>query len=242
MRKSNLLNIKYIIAYFATLFVVFLIYDALVLFYPGLAEDEALAMTMDAAVNLAWFAILTVILLWIGRSELIRKDWKAFTRKTLYHLGFIGIGFVMMYFANLALGVVYTLLGWETGTANQEVIERILESSWYNFGMIFTMSFIFAPIAEEIVFRKGLYGIINSRFNHGVAIIGNSVVFALMHATVELVESPFGATFFMALGPYMLLGLIISYIYYYSGRQIYVAIGLHMVWNLFSLMIPVLLY
>ena len=86
--------------------------------------------------------------------------------------------------------------------------------------IVFTV--FFAPFAEEIVFRKAVYGLFE-RINIPLAIIVSGLSFGLIHVmSGDLIQ----------LIIYGSLGLVLAYVYYYSKKNLLTVITIHMIYNL----------
>ena len=91
---------------------------------------------------------------------------------------------------------------------------------------------IYAPIVEEITFRKTFRNIINNKF---LFIILSGVVFGVVH-----LSSPSSINDYLMIIPYILMGITLSYIYYKSDN-ILTTISLHSMHNLILLIFQFIL-
>ncbi|MDY0276951.1 MAG: type II CAAX endopeptidase family protein, partial [Acholeplasma sp.] len=114
-----------------------------------------------------------------------------------YHpvLGKILSSFAYMLIANYVLnivtGLLQSLLNTSTVSANQE---SILTQLYSNGGFLVAISVvIFAPLVEELVFRKSIFGLIK---NDKTAIIASALLFGLIHLTTEIMALFTGADLF----------------------------------------------
>ena len=78
---------------------------------------------------------------------------------------------------------------------------------------------IFAPIVEEIIFRKILFRMLFKRFNLLLSAIVTSILFACVHHNV------------LSFSVLFTFGTILCFIYYYTGKICYPII-LHLIFNL----------
>lgn len=90
---------------------------------------------------------------------------------------------------------IYTYFGVGGTSANQESIVMALDSSSAVF--MYLSVVLLAPLVEELLFRKVLYGMVEETFKMPkiVSIIGSALIFASLHA----VDVFFFQYFFMAL-------------------------------------------
>ena len=91
---------------------------------------------------------------------------------------------------------------------------------------------IYAPIVEEITFRKTFRNIINNKF---LFIILSGVVFGVVH-----LSSPSSINDYLMIIPYILMGITLSYIYYKSDN-ILTTMSLHGMHNLILLIFQFIL-
>ncbi|ADE53774.1 CPBP family intramembrane glutamic endopeptidase [Coraliomargarita akajimensis] len=81
---------------------------------------------------------------------------------------------------------------------------------------------ILAPLAEEIIFRGGVYRFLKSQMPVGSAMLASACFFALIHFNI------------LALGPLICVGAILAYVYE-KERNILVPICFHAAFNLLTL-------
>lgn len=96
---------------------------------------------------------------------------------------------------------------------------------------VFLLIVIVGPIVEEIIFRNILIGELGKKFNFIVMSIISAIVFALIH--VSSVESPF------VIGPYLILGILLVFVYMKAGRNLAASVTIHMLHNCISFIITV---
>jgi uncharacterized protein len=85
---------------------------------------------------------------------------------------------------------------------------------------------LFVPFVEEILFRGALFELLMSKVHVVGSVIITNVLFAVLH--VADIES------LIFLPIYFFLGVILSMIYIYSGKNIWVSIAAHGLHNLLS--------
>ncbi|MET3683256.1 membrane protease YdiL (CAAX protease family) [Alkalibacillus flavidus] len=131
------------------------------------------------------------------------------------------IGVVLAYGTQIVANVINIyVLGIEQGSQNTQDIIQIIESNvWF-----ILLPIVFAPILEEIVFRKILFGEIYKRTNFVIAGLLSAFIFAAMH---------FDFTFILT---YTAMGFAFAYLYVKTERII-VPIIAHMAMNTFVVMI-----
>ncbi|MFP4477969.1 MAG: CPBP family intramembrane glutamic endopeptidase [Candidatus Izemoplasmatales bacterium] len=173
---------------------------------------------------------ITAIALFIVNRSNFKFDFKKFKEEPKKHFTYILTGFLMLYAASFLANIIMTLIGVTETSQNEMAIQRLFSPSIISLLSLFLLLVIFTPIVEEVVFRKALYGLSYNALGDKGAIIISGLVFAFLHV------ASFGD--FIQIIPYAFMGLTFSYVYFYSGRNIYVVIAIHMINNL----IPYLLY
>ena len=121
--------------------------------------------------------------------------------------------------------IFYGLIGVEGTSENQESLEAAVLSKY---GLIMLIPIVFfAPIIEELIFRKFIFGIIEDKLKWSAwsAILISTVVFSLMH----LLSGDF---------QYILLYLpqafVMGIMYHFSKNNIFVPITIHFINNLLA--------
>lgn len=78
------------------------------------------------------------------------------------------------------------------------------------------------PIVEEIIFRGITFNYIERASNHKVAIVLSAIIFGLWHMNiVQIVYVP-------------IMGVILAFVYYYSGKNLLFPIVIHILNNFFA--------
>lgn len=188
---------------------------------------ELQQLTFESGLNLFIYIIMTIFMLRIAKIYFFNNQWPKFIVRPRFSYGLILLTLYLMLGFSFFLNQWFDLLGLSGISANESAIRNMLRSSWYNALMVFFMIVIFAPIVEELVFRKGIYHLISRRFGHLAAVLLNALPFALVHMLTELDNVLF-------ILPYYGMGVMLSFGYYYSGRLIMVPIVAHSVMNLIT--------
>ena len=184
--------------------------------------------TITVIFYVLFYGGLAIGMVWYERNYVIQHQWAIVKRKPAFTLLMVLLGLFLIFTVLYLIAGFYTLIGYEATSQNQEAIESMM-SQWYNIIMVGIFSVIFVPFVEELVFRKAIYGIFYRKWGNVAAILLNSFIFAAIHMTSEI-------TNFAGYLPYFLMGTVISFAYFYSGKLIMVPILIHMFWNLFSLL------
>ena len=239
MQKHALqLNYKILITYIAAFLALVIIQVGIIAFVDMDSWTDASLATFGASMNLLLYGSLTIIFLFMANIYLFKNQWVYFKERMGYSVLMIAFGMYLIFAVLILVGAIFEITGGPNTPQNQELLDNILASGWHNALMVFMFAVFFAPIVEELVFRKAIFGLIDAKFGGAVAIIGNSLIFASIHITGEFTAWISGAITIVDLGlvilPYMAMSLIISFIYFYSGKLIWVAILVHFIINFIS--------
>ncbi|MFH5882111.1 lysostaphin resistance A-like protein [Liberiplasma polymorphum] len=239
MQKHSLqFNYKVITVYIAAFIGLIAVQIGITVFFDIESLSEVNQATFGAAMNLVLYGFLTIVFFFIAKIYLFKNQWLYFKEKPAFSFFMVGFGMYLIFAVLFLIGAIYEVTGGPSTPRNQDLINNILTSAWYNGFMVFVFAVLFAPIVEEMVFRKAIFGIIFSKFGAAVAILGNSLIFAMIHVTGEFSAWIGGTISFWDFGlitlPYISMSIIISFIYFYSGKLIWVAITVHMLVNLIS--------
>ncbi|QWB99350.1 CPBP family intramembrane metalloprotease [Mycoplasmatota bacterium] len=173
---------------------------------------------------------LVAIALFIVNRSNYKYDFKRFVQEPKKHFGYILTGFLLLYAASFFANMIMQFIGVTETSQNEMAIQSLFNPSFISLASLFLLLVIFTPIVEETVFRKALYGLSYNALGDKGAILVTGLVFAFLHV------ASFGD--FIQIIPYAFMGLSFSYIYFYSGRNLYVVIAIHMINNF----IPYLIY
>ena len=181
----------------------------------------------QSSLNLVIYFVMTLLMFRVAKIYFFKNQWPLFFVRPRFSYGLVLLTLFFMLGFNFILNQWFEMFGLSGISANESAIRNMLRSSWYNALMVFIMIVIFAPIVEELVFRKGIYHLIAHRFGHLAAILLNALPFALIHMLTELNNIWFVI-------PYYGMGVMLSFGYYYSGRLILVPIVAHSIMNLIT--------
>jgi uncharacterized protein len=175
--------------------------------------------------DVIYHGIMTCVFLFLGRRYLQEKG-SGWNFKTLW---IVFQGFMAMVFGAALLNVlISTITGSDTSVNQQILIDYFLENSL----AVTVQAVIFAPIAEEIVFRGVLYR--HFRFNNrfiGPLLI-SSLLFAFMHALGAILMGQWSDLWFLPMYAYM--GLVLAVVYERT-HSLYAAVIVHFLNNAVSI-------
>ncbi|WP_432361619.1 CPBP family intramembrane glutamic endopeptidase [Sporosarcina sp. UB5] len=130
------------------------------------------------------------------------------------------LGFFMAMAGQMIAGIIEIALGITPGSDNTALLSDIAKMS----PIIIFSIVIFAPLLEEIVFRRVLFGSIYTKTNFWVAAIVSGIVFAAVHGELEHLLT------------YMAPGVVFAFLYYHTKR-IWAPIISHFLMNGFVMIV-----
>ena len=169
--------------------------------------------------------IYLLFIIFIYKDELI-EDLKSFkTNGIKLIFKFFPIYLLGIFLMGLSNMIITNYTGIEL-SKNEEIIRKLIKL--FPIYMIFSSS-IYAPIVEELVFRKSIKNIFNNNF---VFILMSGTLFGCIHVVGG--NSPI----IMSI-PYIIMGIDLAYIYYKS-KNIFTTISIHSIHNTILLLIQLI--
>lgn len=166
--------------------------------------------------------IYLLFVVYMYKDEL-KLELKEFKLKNIYkyiHIYLLGV--LLMYASNYIVSNITNIAISQNETNVREYIK--LFPIYMSFSTV-----IYAPIVEEITFRKTFRNIFKNNY---IFILISGIMFGLVH----MISSYGSFNDFLMIIPYILMGIDLSYIYYKSNN-IFVTITLHSMHNLILLII-----
>lgn len=162
--------------------------------------------------------IFTLIVLIINKEKLNKKGWfTRFSRKELIksiELAFAGIIFVNFFLIYLFPNFI--------DNSMPEVLKEQFEAIALSSPMLALLAVgIFAPIAEEILFRGAIFNLIKDNIGKYTALIISSILFALIHLNI------YQASYTIFIG--LFLGIILM-----KTGSLWLPVIFHIFYNLFG--------
>jgi len=130
------------------------------------------------------------------------------------------LGFFMAMAGQMIAGIIEMALGIMPGSENTTLLSDIAKLS----PIIIFSIVIFAPLLEEIVFRRVIFGGIYAKSNFWIAAILSGVIFAVVHGELEHTLV------------YMAPGMVFAFIYYHTKR-IWAPMIAHLLMNGFVMIV-----
>ena len=166
--------------------------------------------------------IYLLFVLFMYRKELI-DDFKSFKFKTIFkYIPIYLLGILLMVLSNT---LIYKITN-TTISGNEQAIREYIKL--FPIYMCFS-TVIYAPVVEEIIFRKTFKNVIK---NSTIFILTSGIIFGLVHISYN------GNIYkeLLITVPYMLMGIDFAYIYHKSNN-IFTTITIHSLHNLVLLIL-----
>jgi len=171
-------------------------------------SDAALYSTVGS------FILGVIIILWILRNDL-QKERFDHPLSIERIIGWSALGVILAWVAQIfAVTIEIELLGIEPGSENTEVIVEMTRMN----PLFLLIPAISAPILEELIFRKIVFGTLYKKVNFIVAALISSVIFGVLHMD------------FTHLLIYITMGFVFAFLYV-KTKRIIVPIIVHMTLN-----------
>lgn len=213
----------------ATAFYILLLYIAcqlsgLLLLIPGVGDLFLQFIDADrkesGIILVAWWSTITMAITFIVSFILISKNknfWNVFKGDKASigeSIGWGILGFFLVLVGQSIAANIEMALGIPMGSANTETIVMVTEVA----PIMMLTTVLFAPILEELIFRRVVFGSIIQTQNFWLAGIISAIVFAAIHLE------------FTHLLIYAVSGLIFAFLYYKTKRLL-TSIIAHMLLN-----------
>ncbi|MBD7986215.1 CPBP family intramembrane metalloprotease [Sporosarcina sp. Sa2YVA2] len=146
-----------------------------------------------------------------------KKGKKASVGKTIL---FGVLGFFMAMAGQMIGGIIEMAFGVTPGSENTAMLGEIAKASY----ILIIPIVIFAPLLEEIIFRRVLFGGLYTKTNFWIAALVSAALFSLVHGEPQ------------HLLIYMAPGLVFAFIYYVTQR-IWAPMIAHFLMNSFAMVV-----
>ncbi|PAT01024.1 hypothetical protein CI105_08810 [Candidatus Izimaplasma bacterium ZiA1] len=219
MNKSKQLNFRLIIAYASILFFGILVQIVIGIAYPDISDDRSFLLTFSSVFNLVSYFLFFSVFVYLSRNYLkakikqIVKDPHGFAKGLVF-------GGVLIFAASIIASVILNFLTNGEQAQNQEMLEEMFKDNFFNKISLVIYSVLFAPLVEELLFRKSINGLFK---NPVIGLIISSLAFGLIHVIS-------GGDYIQIIY-YAALGFALGASYMISKKNIFVPIILHMGFN-----------
>lgn len=209
------------------IFLMYFIYEIIVALIVNIFNINVSGFS-NIGKNIYMISIDLIYILFIAfvyRKEIILnlKDFKKNGIKYIKkYISIYILGLIAMSISNI---ILYEITNIEISNNEQLVRDYIkLLPIYMTFSCV-----IYAPIVEEITFRKTFRNIIDNKY---IFILVSGIMFGLVHITGDTI----GINDYLLSIPYILMGISLAYIYYKSNN-IFTTITIHSLHNLILLII-----
>lgn len=216
------MNFGIIAIYVGMMIFINLAFGLVILFLPDMVNTDAAIDQLNFYSSLVFYIGLFLIFIIVFRRYFAAQINYCIQNKKQI-LKVIGIGLSLMLIASFIASVLLSLLGVTETSQNQDSLNQISNGSLFEKIGLFVFSVLMAPIVEEFVYRKAVFGILE-RVNFVVAIIFSALLFGFMHVT--------GGDYIQIIY-YAGLGIVLGIVYHLSKNNIIVPITVHLCFNLF---------
>lgn len=172
--------------------------------------------------------VLTLIFFIIYGKTLV-NDFNEFKKDINGNLEFAFrywvVGFMVMIVSNLFI----TLVLGKTIAGNEEAVRNYIKTAPI---LMAISTVIFAPINEELTFRKSIRDAISNKWAY---VLLSGLIFGSLHV-IGYIESPIDLLYLI---PYCSLGIAFALLYY-KTNNIFSSISMHMMHNLLSIIVYLL--
>lgn len=172
------------------------------------------------------FAIVTILIFKDSLIEQFKDFLKNIKENLLY--GCV-IGFAMLFGAGIIGGIISLILGANTDSQNQMLIENLAHAHPL---IMITTSVVLAPIVEELFFRGTVFGWLYE-INPIVAHVLSAFMFGFVHIMDAVLSGNFQE--WIQIFSYFFMGGVLSFLYE-KKNNIYVPILSHMMNNFVSML------
>jgi len=216
------MNVSILIIYLSVLVGISIVQVSIQEFLPKSVDTDAEVNFLNTLINLLTYGFLFFTFVFLYRNYFkkyikisLDKKWEIF----LYAV----IGALLIMAMSYISSAVMNIFGEIKIPENQETLNNLVDGSLFDKIALVLFAVGFAPLVEEMVFRKAIYGFM-SKINPVVAIVGSGLIFGYIHVlNDDIIQIMY----------YALLGMVLSYIYFLSNKNIIVPIIVHALFNLF---------
>lgn len=164
--------------------------------------------------GIAFVGVVLAYMHYAGRPNLLDIRWPALDGRTLRDAGWVVVGFIVLFVASQAVGILLQQLGFAPGT---NVVVRAVRQDPTLALFLIVLSFVAVGPGEETLFRGGVQGVLRDAFSPVSAVVLSSALFGLAHATAIVATSGVGGVVGYILSAF-LLGLVLGGLYEYTNN------------------------
>ena len=218
MNKEKRIAIATILLYFFVMF-----FSDLPLVWLGV--DIAHTQTTLKVIYSASFEVLLLAVIALLNNKTLQRDWIDFKKNYKNYFNKYFSYWFKMLGLMVAANIIISIITGNISSSNEENIRAVMKiSKWY---IVFS-AVIFAPIVEELVFRKSVRSLIKNKW---LFILTSGLLFGLIHCIggTTLIE-------YLYVIPYAIPGCVFAYILYDSDN-IFTTMSMHLWHNTIMLIL-----
>ena len=187
----------------------------------GMEKDPAMYNSFAWGLFLTNLIAAPLILYMTTRNKKFWDIFKKGKKMTPWMIILWGVlGFFMAFAGQMLAGIIEMALGIMPGSENTALLSDTAKMA----PIVIVSIVIFAPLLEEIVFRRVLFGGIYTKSNFWVAAILSGIIFAVVHGELEHTLI------------YMAPGLVFAFLYYHT-KSIWTPMISHFLMNGFVMIL-----
>jgi membrane protease YdiL (CAAX protease family) len=176
--------------------------------------------------DVIFHTIMTLVFLFLG-SKLLQESNKHWSLNSIY---IPIIASMVMLWGSVFLGAIIQTLSGQTDSVNQSLLYDMFKENRLS---IIIQAVIFAPIAEEIIFRGVIYRHFKKAGRYLIPLIVSTLLFASMHSLNAILTAQWSDLWYIPL--YAFMALVLSYTYE-KTQNLYSSIMLHCINNSISIL------
>ena len=181
--------------------------------------------------NFITYLIAMVLIVFFTRNVVV-DDFKDIIRRRITLLWLIPL--LALAFTAISYGLDTLVSNVVTSSNNQNTIVEILKTDAKVFMII--NSILFAPVVEELIFRKCIFSIFKKRIGVVWCYVISTVLFAMPHMLSTPIDGQFGIWMLKAI-PYFVCGGLLCAVYHLSNYNIYASIFAHVCNNVLAVIL-----
>ena len=195
--------------------------------YTLVMRSQNIVVTNDMIIELTILStfvgsFVTLVIYGYFFRDILRYDFYRFT-KSAESIRYVFAGFAGLYLVNIAISLLYGLFNIDGISVNQDIVQSLITSQPVLMALPVV---VFVPFIEEVLFRGVIYEILSKRLSVIVSVIFVNLAFAFLHV------SDINSLIFFPV--YFFLGVVLSTVYLWSGKNIWVSTLAHGLHNLLS--------
>lgn len=210
-----------LVVYNKGLWLVFFILSLVPTFTTLLLSKNQTFTTIDTLIFFALFLLALLAAYFLARKiKIIPKiNWKSFSFPKIL------LGFFLLFFTSIATGIFAQIFHQSPNTANQDALNQLQKAIPL---VVFGVQTVAAGFFEELTYRVAIFELVFKK-HPNFAFLTAFLLFAYMHGPTDLYSWL----------TYGLMSLVLTS-FYAKYRNFYLNMSIHMAWNLFGILVALL--